>query len=389
MSLRVHIVDIVPHECTSREQTQRMIELERLVSTYGGLVIIKTIQKKDHPAYRTYIGQGKLDMIIEDMIATKSDLLIVWNILKPAQIYNINEKIRTHPTIKDTDIKIEARDKVDLILKIFDKHAQSTEAKLQIELAAIKHMWPRIFGMGMEMSKQWGWASGGAGAARWLGETNTERMRRHLKEKAYAIELKLKEYAQMRSLHRARRKRMNLPVFWIVGYTNAGKSSLMRAMCKKEAYIADKLFATLWTEVGKIYIESKQSTSQENQFHYKKWQEALLIDTIWFIRDLPPQLIKAFASTLEDSIQSDILLHVIDANDPDRENKIQIVLDILSHIKAHQTMIYVFNKCDQLSDQRKQELSDQYYGKHCIFVSALTGEGLTDLQDMMISLLPK
>lgn len=389
MSLRVHIVDIIPHECSSREQTQRMIELERLVSTYGWLIIIKTIQKKDHPAYRTYIGQGKLDMIIEDMIATKSDLLIIWNILKPAQIYNINEKIRTHPSLKDTDIKIEARDKVDLILKIFDKHAQSTEAKLQIELAAIKHMWPRIFGMGMEMSKQWGWASGGAGAARWLGETNTERMRRHLKEKAYAIELKLKEYAQMRSLHRVRRKRMNLAVFWIVGYTNAGKSSLMKAMCKKEAYVADKLFATLWTEVGKIYIEPKKSTSEESEFNYQKWQEALLIDTIGFIRDLPPQLIKAFASTLEDSIQSDVLLHVIDANDPDWENKIQIVLDILSHIKARQTMIYVFNKCDQLSDQRKQELSDQYYGKQCIFVSALTGEGLPDLQDMMMSLLPK
>lgn len=389
MSLRVHIVDIIPHECSAREQTQRMIELERLVSTYGGLVIIKTIQKKDRPAYRTYIGQGKLDMIIEDMIATKANLLIIWNILKPAQIYNINEKLRTHPSLKDTDIKIEARDKVDLILKIFDKHAQSSEAKLQIELAAIKHMWPRIFGMWMEMSKQWGWASGGAGAARWLGETNTERMRRHLKEKSYAIELKLKEYSQMRSLHRARRKRMNLPVFGIVWYTNAGKSSLMRAMCKKEAYVADKLFATLWTEVGKIYIEPKQSTSQENVFNYQKWQEALLIDTIGFIRDLPPQLIKAFASTLEDSIQSDVLLHVIDANDPDWENKIQIVLDILSYIKANQTMIYVFNKCDQLNEQRIQELSDQYYGEHCIFVSALTGEGLWDLENLMMQVLPR
>lgn len=112
-----------------------------------------------------------------------------------------------------------------------------------------------------------------------------------------------------------------------------------------------------------------------------------MIDTIGFIRDLPPQLIKAFASTLEDSIQSDILLHVIDANDPDRENKIQIVLDILHHIKATQKMIYVFNKCDQLDDQRKQDLSDQYYGEHCVFVSALTGEGLTELQDMMMKIL--
>lgn len=386
MSLRVHIVDIIPHDCSVREQSQRMMELERLVTTYGGLVIIKTIQKKDRPAYRTYIWQWKLDMIVEDMIATQSDILIVWNILKPAQIYNINEKLRLHPTVVQNKIKIEARDKVDLILKIFDKHAQSAEAKLQIELAAIKHMWPRIFGMGMEMSKQWWWASGWAWAARWLWETNTERMRRHLKEKAYMIELKLKEYAQMRALHRARRKRMNLPVFGIVWYTNAGKSSLMRAMCKKEAYVADKLFATLGTEVGKIYIEPLQKDANWD-FQYHRWQEALLIDTIGFIRDLPPQLIKAFASTLEDSIQSDVLLHVIDANDPDRENKIQIVLDILRHIKATQKMIYVFNKCDQLNDQRRQELSDQYYGEDCVFVSALTWEGLWELQDIMMKVL--
>lgn len=383
MSLRVHLIDIIPYDCSPREQTQRMMELERLVSTYGWLVIVHTIQKKDRPAYRTYVGQGKLNMIIEDMIATKSDILILWNILKPSQIYNINEKIRLHPSVVEQKVKIEARDKVDLILKIFDKHAESAEAKLQIELAAIKHMWPRIFGMGMEMSKQ-GWsASGGAGAGRWLGETNTERMRRHLKEKAHAIETKLKEYVQMRELHRVRRKRMNLAVFGIVWYTNAGKSSLMRAMCKKEAYVADKLFATLGTEVGKVYIEPIQKDAN-GEFQYHRGQEVLLIDTIWFIRDLPPQLIKAFASTLEDSIKSDVLLHVIDANDPDWENKIQIVLDILRYIKANQKMIYVFNKCDQLDEQRKQDLADQYYGEECVFVSAITWEGLVELQDLMM-----
>ena len=138
--------------------------------------------------------------------------------------------------------------------------------------------------------------------------------------------------------------------------------------------------------MGKIYIEPIQK-DENGDFQYYRGQEALLIDTIWFIRDLPPQLIKAFASTLEDSVQSDILLHVIDANDPDRENKIQIVLDILQYIKANQKMIYVFNKCDQLDDIRRQELSDQYYGEDCVFVSALTGEGLPELQDMMMKAL--
>ena len=153
-------------------------------------------------------------------------------------------------------------------------------------------------------------------------------------------------------------------------------------MCKKEAYVADKLFATLWTEVGKLYIQPKQD---ENNFQLGK--EALLIDTIGFIRDLPPQLIKAFASTLEDSIQSDILLHVIDANDPDLINKVKIVEDILSQIKATQPMIYVFNKCDELSEEKKEALSDQYYGKHVVFVSALTGAGLEDLQDEMMKMI--
>lgn len=380
--MRVHIVDILPHNTSIREQTQRMMELERLVTTYGGLVIIKTIQKKDTPAYKTYIGSGKLDFIIQDMIATNTDLLIIGNILKPAQIYNINEILRTHKLIQDTNIKIQARDKVDLILKIFDKHAKNTEAKLQIELAAIKHMGPRIFGMGMEMSKQWWSSGGGSWAMRWLWETNTERMRRHLKEKTRIIDNKLKDYSKMRELHRTRRKRINLPTFGIVWYTNAGKSSLMRALAKKDAYIADKLFATLGTEVWKVYIENREDTSQI-------WSEALIIDTIWFIRDLPPQLIKAFTSTLEDSIQSDILLHVIDASDPDLTNKIDIVLDILNQIEANQKMIYVFNKSDQINEEQKKNISDQYYGKDIVFISSISGEGLSDLKSLMMKYIPK
>ena len=143
----------------------------------------------------------------------------------------------------------------------------------------------------------------------------------------------------------------------------------MRTMCKKEAYVADKLFATLGTEVGKLYI---QPEPQEGA--YVPGQEVLLIDTIGFIRDLPPQLIKAFSSTLEDSIQSDILLHVIDANDPDLVNKVQIVEDILHQIKAKQPMIYVFNKSDEIDAKKREMISDQYYGKDVVFVSALTGE---------------
>ena len=382
--LRVTLVDIFPHTCSPREQSQRMMELEKLVSTYGWLVIIKTIQKKDTPAYRTYIGQGKLDTIIEEMVEEKSDLLIVWNLLKAGQIYQINEQLRLRE--KEAGFKMEARDKVDLILKIFDKHAESAEAKLQIELASIKHMGPRIFGMGMELSKQgWG-ASGGAGAARWLWETNTEIMKRHLKDKVRMVEKQLKEYEQMRELHRTRRKRVWLSVFGIVGYTNAGKSSLMRALCKKEAYVADKLFATLGTEVGKLYLTPTPLLSERDSYQYIPGREVLVIDTIGFIRDLPPQLIKAFASTLEDSIQSDVLLHVVDATDPDRQRKIEIVEHILKKIKAVQPMITIFNKIDQLDSLTKKVITDQYSDFPHIFVSALSGEGLEELKQKMVTM---
>ena len=157
----------------------------------------------------------------------------------------------------------------------------------------------------------------------------------------------------------------------------------MRAMCKKEAYVADKLFATLGTEVGKLYIQPEAIEGK-----YVPGQEVLLIDTIGFIRDLPPQLIKAFASTLEDSIQSDILLHVIDATDPDLVNKVQIVEDILTKIKAKQPMIYVFNKSDDIDETKREEISDQFYGKNFVFVSALSGDGLLELQEEMVKILP-
>lgn len=376
MSLRVHLVDIVDHNTSDRELQQRMIELENLTNTYGGLVIIKTIQKKDKPNYTTFIGSGKLDEIIQDMVASKSDLLIIGNLLKPAQIYNISERMRLHPLVQESDIKLQVRDKVDLILKIFAKHAKSTEAKLQIELAAIKHMWPRIYGMGLEMSKQGGSAGWAGWAMRWLGETNTERMRRELKDKSTAIEKRLKKYEKMRTLQRTRRRRLQFTSFWIVWYTNAWKSSLLNALSKKDPYIANELFATLGTEVGKVYLMNPHDNSSA-------WKEVLMIDTIGFIRDLPPQLIKAFASTLEDSIQSDILLHVIDASDPDIITKAIVVENILETIGANQEVIYIFNKIDKIDETRQQNIANQWYWKNIVFVSTLTGEWLDELKALM------
>ena len=367
-SLKTIIIDIAPPGLSTEELDHRMDELESLGSTYGGVTIVKRVQRKLSPDYRTFVGTGKLDELIATGAELWAELLIIGNIMKPAQVYNVNEHIRK------SESKIQAWDRVDLILKIFALHAVSPESKLQIELAAIKHMWPRIYGMGMELSRQ-----GGGKNAKWQWETNTEIMKRHLKEKERALIEKLKTYERTRELHRDNRKRKDLKTVGIVGYTNAGKSSLFNTLTKKWVLAEDKLFATLGTSVGKVWIEWDNPELAIG----KSGQEFLLNDTIGFIRDLPPDLIAAFTSTLEDSIESDILLHVIDAGDSWIEEKIQLVEETLSQIHATQPRLYVFNKIDTITSERQEELSIQFEKLSPIFVSAHSEVGIDTLKEIL------
>lgn len=359
--LKVIVADVVPQGTPREHLDVRMSELVSLVETLGWVVIVDTIQKRTRPDYRTYLGSGKVQEIKEAMKILWANILIVGNIMKPKQTYTINEELR--------DIGGQCWDRVDLILKIFDQHAQSTEAKMQIELAAIKHMWPRIMGMGMELSRQW-W--GGSGAMRGLGETNTEIMRRHLQQRREWLESQLREYEKMRKLHRDSRKRKWLPTIGLVGYTNAGKSTLLHALTNKDAYQADKLFATLGTQVGSFVRYPPN--------HYGKPYEFLVSDTIGFIRDLPPQLVQAFRSTLEDSVESDLLLHVIDASDPQVHEKIKIVDDILDEIGANQPRLYVFNQIDRTDQEALQQLLEKYNDRDTIALSALEKQGIEELK---------
>ena len=327
--LRVFLADILPAEFEIRKTMEdRMLELENLVNTYGGVVIVKHIQNKSVPDYKTFIWEWRLDEIIEEMEKAGANILILWNILKPRQIYAINEKLKP--------IWAKAWDRIDLILKIFERNALSKEAKLQIELAAIKHMWPRIFDMGMELWKQWG---------QWKWETNTEIMKRHLSKREEHVKSELDHFAKVRAQHRQWRARKGIQTVWIVGYTNAGKSTLTNILSKKGVLAEDKLFATLWTSVGKMFVPA---TYEEDTWKYIPPKEVLVNDTIWFIRELPPKLIDAFKSTLEDSIESNLLLHIIDASDPKLDIKINVVEEILENIWANQKRINVFNKIDWL-----------------------------------------
>jgi len=319
--MKAILVDVIHPETEIDVAQQRLQELASLTTTFGGLTIVRTVQKRAIPDYTTYVGSGKLEHIVGTAKALGGEIVILNNLLKPRQLYTIQERLRPHG--------LRAWDRIDLILHIFQKHAKTREAKLQIRLAAIRHMGPRIFDMGIEMGQQ------GAGiGTRGKGETNTEIMKRHLRDTEKHIQKQLAQAARSRKLHRDDRKRRGFLTASIVGYTNAGKSSLLNALTHKGAYVADALFATLDTRVGKLWLPELQKT-------------VLLSDTIGFIQNLPPQLIDAFRSTLEETIDADIILHVMDASDPAMDRKREAVLQILSELGVEETpRIPILNKMD-------------------------------------------
>lgn len=354
--LRAILLDVVPPDLDAVHASRRLLELESLTKTYDGIVVAKIVQKRGVPDYRTYVGSGKLEDVIRIAKEEKAQLVIINNLLKPGQVFNVSEILRPHA--------LQVWDRIDLILKIFQRHATTAEANLQIRLAAIHHMGPRIYGMGMEMGQQ-----GGGIGTRGSGETNTEVMKRHLAEQEKTIKKHLEKAMQTRQLHRDRRRnRLELKTISIVGYTNAGKSSLLNALTNKGAYVANKLFATLDTRVSKLWLPEAQS-------------QVLLSDTIGFIQDLPPELITAFRSTLEETVEADVLLHVIDVTDPFIHEKIDEVEKILSDLEVGSAKkIYVFNKTDLKKRFGKTALLKRYAEMHPVFVSTVTREGLDDLK---------
>ncbi len=356
---------------TRQEADYRLNEAENLIKTFGGVVLVKKIQKKMVPNYATYVGRGKIEQILEENKELKANIIIINNELKPRQTFNVSELIRKHD--------LQVWDRIDLILKIFAAHATTKEAKLEIQLASIKHMGPRIFGMGMELSQQ----AGGIGT-RGVGETNVEFMKRHLKKIEDRIRKQLDDCRKVRKLHRDRRARQNLKTVGIIGYTNAGKSSLLNALTKKGAYEADKLFATLDTRVGKMYlpVTNYDPADLPAGTTMPRPKEVLVSDTIGFIQDLPPTLINSFQSTLEETIESDLLLHVIDVNDPKMEQKIKVVNEILAQIEVlHKPTIYVFNKIDLSKNANFGVIKEKYQDSNPHFVSARTGKGINELKE--------
>lgn len=279
----------------------------------------------------------------------KVDIVIINDFLKPAQIKNLSKLFSHDPQDITGKSDIPIWDRTDIILKIFEKHAKSQRAKLQIRLAQLKHQIPKVYHYQTGLfDKERGGISGTRGA----GEKGIEQEKRHIRAQIKEVEKKLEKMKATHTKQRDRRRRAGLKTVALVGYTNAGKSTLLRALTNKKTYVADELFATLDTKLGDLWLEDKENPG--------RGEKVLIADTIGFIQNLPPHLIESFKATLAEVEQAHIILHVIDSSDIQQDLKIQVVDEILHELVDEETpIIRVFNKQDQqeyCSLQQKNEL---------------------------------
>ena len=353
---RYLVASIIPQSVSDEVAFRDLKELKELVDTYGGKVIEFVIQHREIHDKGQYLGRGKIDEISQCVKKNDIDIVVLNATVKPTHIYDMKS------FLEKQNPKVQVWDRIDLILEIFSKHASTTEAKLQIKLAAMRHMGPRIYGLGHVLSRQ-----GGSIGTRGIGETNTELMKRHWRAQIRKTQERLEKHEKDRERQLERRRKLGLRTISIVGYTNAGKTSLYNYLTKKHNLVQNALFATLDASVGKMTLPKSDET-------------VLISDTIGFVRNLPPSLISAFTSTLMESVQSDLLLHVIDCSDPDRYRKMKAVEAILSDLHlSHKKTLYVFNKADLLPSKQKQLLTKLYAAYAPLFISVNKKTGLDKL----------
>ena len=349
---------------TQEDADNAMAELKLLAETAGSEVLEALVQRRSQPDPATYIGRGKVEEVADVVRATGADTVICDGELQPAQLRNLEDRI-----------KVKVVDRTALILDIFASHAKSAEGKAQVELAQLQYLKQRLRGWGGNLSRQAGGrAAGGAGiGGRGPGETKLETDRRRIHHRIAQLRRRLREMDVTREGKRAERRRNRVPSVAIVGYTNAGKSSLLNRLTGAGVLVEDALFATL------------DPTTRRTET--RDGRVFTLTDTVGFVRHLPHDLVEAFRSTLEESTTADLLLHVVDASDPDPEGQIAAVRQVLAEIGASDVPeLLVCNKADRADATTLLALRAGDPG--CVVVSARTGHGLEELANAVEARLP-
>lgn len=351
-------------EGSAADADASLAELAALAETAGSEVLEGLIQRRDKPDTATYIGSGKAAELRDIVMATGADTIICDGELSPAQLTAL-EKI----------VKVKVIDRTALILDIFAQHATSREGKAQVALAQMEYMLPRLRGWGESMSRQAGGRAGGAGGGvgtRGPGETKIETDRRRIRERMAKLRRDIRAMKQVRDTQRSRRSASDVPAVAIVGYTNAGKSSLLNALTGAGVLVENALFATL------------EPTTRRG--HFGDGRPFVLTDTVGFVRHLPTQLVEAFRSTLEEVSEADLLVHVVDGSDVNPLAQINAVRQVVNEVIAEYGVtpppeLLVVNKIDAASPLMLAQLRRALPG--AVFVSARTGEGLARLQSRM------
>lgn len=336
-----------------REAEESMDELEELAATAGAVTVGKVIQNREALHQKTYIGKGKIEEVAELIREKNATGVICDDELSPAQMHNLEQEL---------DIKV--MDRTLIILDIFANRATTAEGKIQVELAQLKYRLARLVGLRSSLSRL-----GGGIGTRGPGEKKLEMDRRLVKSRIAQLNSELNDVKRHREVMRKQRMDSTQPVIAIVGYTNAGKSTLLNALTGAAVLEEDKLFATLDPTTRVLELENKE--------------QVMITDTVGFIRKLPHHLIEAFKSTLEEAKYADMILHVVDASNPQMEAQMETVYKTLEDLGVENKPIYtLFNKIDRLQEVRYAELKD-IHAKSVLLISAKEGIGFEEVKELI------
>lgn len=354
-SERAVLVSVEPDE---QLRPYAIEELTALTQTAGAEVVGEFYQRRDRPDPAYYIGPGKKDELYAGLKDTDANLVIVDSELSPVQARNLEEALN-----------VRVIDRTQLILDIFGQRARTREGKLQVELAQLTYLLPRLGNLYTKFERQ----QGGIGVRGGAGETKLETDRRKVRDTIADLEAQLAEIRSIRQNQRAHRRRLPFPTAALVGYTSAGKSTLLNTLAGSDVYADPQLFATLDPTTRRVVLPDGWAI--------------LLTDTVGFIRNLPTHLIAAFRATLEETIEADFLIHVVDASHPHRETQMEAVLDVLEELGADdKPTITVFNKADLVKDQYAlREMVAET--ENAAYISAKTAEGIPQLIDRVVTTL--